>query len=1050
MQIRNRFFRNSLKSLALAILAASCLNATEHHGVVKFGGQPVPGATVTAAQGDKKLSIVTDQQGAYSFPDLADGVWSFEVEMLCFAPIKQDVTVASGAAESQWELKLLSFDEIKASAVTPEPPPQTSGLAVRQPDAATGASDKTAPAANAPNAAKNAPQNAGSQRGFQRTDVNATANAPAPSAEPAAPASELAGQSPGELSQRASDGFLINGSTNNSASSPFALAAPFGNNRRGPRSLYNGNLGFTLDNSTLDASTFSLTGQDTPKPSYTRFTGLANFGGPLKIPHLLKNGPNIFVNYQWTRNRSAVSTPGLMPTAAERLGDFSQVLTPAGLPVQLMDPTTGQPLQGNIIPPARISQQAMALLNLYPLPNFAGSSRYNYQVPLVTPLHQDNMQARANKGIGRKNQLNGLFAFSSVRTDNPSIFGFTDTADTLGINSNINWRHSFTNRLAGTLGFQFSRYSLTTHSFFQNRENISGDAGISGNNQESINWGPPTLAFASGINGLGDATPSVIHNQTGALSYSMQWNRGRHNITYGGDYKRLEFNTIGQANPRGTFTFTGGASGNDFADFLFGIPDTSNLAFGNADKYFRSQAYDGYFNDDWRLSPGFTLNVGIRWDYTSPITELYGRLVNLDIAPGFTAVEPVVANDPVGSLTGQHYANSLVNPDKHDFSPRIATSWRPLPASSLVVRAGYGIYYNTSVYQSIAAQMAQQSPLSKSLSVQNSAADPLTLANGFNASPTTTQDTFAIDPNFRVGYTHTWQVSVARDLPAALIMTATYLGIKGTRAVQEFLPNTYPIGATSPCLSCPTGFAYFTSNGNSTREAGQLQLRRRLHNGFTASVQYTYAKAIDDATLGGGNQIGKLIAQNWLDLSAERGLSNFDQRHLLNVNWQYTSGMGLGGGALTSGWRAALLKEWTVLSAITVGSGLPLTPVYYAATPGTGFSGLIRPEFTGTSVYATSGVALNSAAYATPAAGEWGNAGRDSITGPYQFTLNGSLQRTFRATDRISLTLRFDVNNAINHVTYTSWITTINSPLFGSPAAANAMRSVVTTLRMGF
>ncbi len=1059
MQIRNRFRGNYLRSLALAILAASCLNATEHHGVVKFGGQPVPGATVTAVMsgnGDKKLSIVTDQQGAYSFADLTDGVWSFQVEMLCFGTIKQDVTVAAGAAASEWELKLLPFDEIKAAAVTQEttPPPQTSGLTVRPQDATPNGGDKTAPSTNGTNAAKNGatPQNAGSQRGFQRTDVNATANAPAPSAEPATPAGDsAAGQSASDLSQRASDGFLINGSTNNSASSPFALAAPFGNNRRGPRSLYNGSLGFTLDNSTFDARTFSLTGQDTSKPTTNRFSGLANFGGPLKIPHLLKNGPNMFINYQWTRNRTAANTPALMPTAAERNGDFSQLLTPAGLPLQLTDPTTGQPIQGNMIPPTRISQQAMALLNFYPLPNFAGSSRYNYQVPLITPLHQDNMQARANKGIGRKNQVYGLFAFSSLRTDNPSLFGFTDTTDSLGINTNANWRHSFTNRLSGTVTYQFSRQSSTTSGFFANRENVSGEAGITGNNQQPINWGPPSLTFASGIQPLGDGIPSIIHNQTGALTYVMQWNRGRHNVTYGADYKRLQFNTIGQSNPRGGFAFTGAATGNDFADFLLGVPDTSNLAFGNADKYFRSQSYDGYVNDDWRISPGFTLNIGARWEYNAPITELYGRLVNLDIAPGFTAVAPVVASNPVGPLTGQHYADSLVNPDKHAIMPRIAFSWRPLPASSLVVRGGYGMYYNTSVYQSIAAQMSQQAPLSKSLSVQNSPADPLTLANGFNVSPNITQDLFAIDPNFKVGYTHTWQMSVARDLPAALIMTATYLGIKGTRNVQEFLPNTYPLGAVNPCPTCPSGFGYLTSNGNSTRQQGQLQLRRRLHNGFTASLLYTYSKSIDDSALGGGNQVGKLIAQDWIDLNAERGLSTFDQRHLLNVTLQYTSGMGLGGGALTSGWRAAVLKEWTLLSNITVGSGLPLTPTYFEPTPGTGVTGPVRPEFTGASVYAAPpGLSLNPAAFVAPLFGQWGDAGRDSITGPSQFSLNGSLQRTFRATDRISLTLRFDVNNALNHVVYPNWVTVINSAQFGLPTTANAMRSVVTTLRMGF
>jgi hypothetical protein len=99
--------------------------------------------------------------------------------------------------------------------------------------------------------------------------------------------------------------------------------------------------------------------------------------------------------------------------------------------------------------------------------------------------------------------------------------------------------------------------------------------------------------------------------------------------------------------------------------------------------------------------------------------------VNLDIAPGFSAVAPVVANDPVGPLTGKHYPSSFLQPDKSGFEPRIGLAWRPVSGSSLVIRAGYGVYDDTSVYQNIAVQMAQQAPLSKSLSVQNSAADPL-------------------------------------------------------------------------------------------------------------------------------------------------------------------------------------------------------------------------------------------------------------------------------------------------------------------------------------
>ena len=112
--------------------------------------------------------------------------------------------------------------------------------------------------------------------------------------------------------------------------------------------------------------------------------------------------------------------------------------------------------------------------------------------------------------------------------------------------------------------------------------------------------------------------------------------------------------------------------------------------------------------------------------------------------------------------------------------------------------------------------------------------------------PGITPDTFAIDPNFRVGYAQNWQASVQRDLPGSLQLTATYLGIKGTRGMQEFLPNTYPVGAANPCPVVLLGFAYLTSNGNSTREAGQVQLRRRLHNGLTATLQYTFSKSIDD------------------------------------------------------------------------------------------------------------------------------------------------------------------------------------------------------------
>jgi hypothetical protein len=256
-----------------------------------------------------------------------------------------------------------------------------------------------------------------------------------------------------------------------------------------------------------------------------------------------------------------------------------------------------------------------------------------------------------------------------------------------------------------------------------------------------------------------------------------------------------------------------------------------------------------------------------------------------------------------------------------------------------------------------------------------------------------------------------------------------------------------------------------------------------LHNGFTGILQYTFSKSIDDdAALGGQGasanpqsntaqtsstaavtggaaiapaaatgQQGLAIAQNWLNLSAERSLSSFDQRHLLSLQLQYTTGMGLSGGTLLTGWRGALFKEWTFASQITAGSGLPQTPIYLVPVQGTGVTGTIRPTYTGLSLYAApGGLYLNPAAYTAPSPGQWGNAGRNSITGPAQFSLNASFGRTFRVSDRLNLDLRLDSTNALNHVTYTDWNVIINSTQFGLPAAANAMRSIQTTLRLRF
>ena len=271
------------------------------------------------------------------------------------------------------------------------------------------------------------------------------------------------------------------------------------------------------------------------------------------------------------------------------------------------------------------------------------------------------------------------------------------------------------------------------------------------------------------------------------------------------------------------------------------------------------------------------------------------------------------------------------------------------------------------------------------------------------------------------------------------------------------------------------GFEYRTTGGNSTRESGQVQLRRRLRAGFTATLLYTYSKSIDDDSfLGGQGHVtassqnqgpgsgestqapapatsSAAIAQNWLDLRAERALSTFDQRHLLNLQMQYTTGQGLEGGTLMRGWGGRLFKEWTVLTSITAGTGMPETPSYLATVPGTGFYNTIRPSLTGAPIYAAAeGLHLNVAAYSAPLPGQWGTAGRDSITGPGQFSLDSSLERTFRPSTKFNLIARIDATNALNHAVFTGWVTTVNSTQFGVPAAANPMRILQATFRLRF
>jgi hypothetical protein len=283
-----------------------------------------------------------------------------------------------------------------------------------------------------------------------------------------------------------------------------------------------------------------------------------------------------------------------------------------------------------------------------------------------------------------------------------------------------------------------------------------------------------------------------------------------------------------------------------------------------------------------------------------------------------------------------------------------------------------------------------------------------------------------------------------------MFATVGYLGTRGTRLDQQFLPNSVAPGATESAL--PHNYIYETSNGDSIYHAAQFQLNRRFHSGVGARASYQFSKSIDDAGTGGRGQENTPVAQNWLDLTAERALSGFDSRHNLSLQLQYSTGMGVSGGTLVNGCKGALMKDWAIGGSINARSGTPMTATVGGSrsqVSGTAIGNTLRADATGLSVDAA-GMLFNTAAFSSPAAGMWGNAGRNTIPGPSTFYLNGSVGRIFRLGERRSTDLQFQAQNLLNHVVITNWGTVLDSSNYGLASGAAGMRRITANLRFRF
>ncbi len=839
-----------------------------------------------------------------------------------------------------------------------------------------------------------------------------------------------------------------------------------GNGRRPQINRIRGNLMESLTNSAVDAHPYPLNVAQSPLISSYREQFGIGLGGPLYIPKIYngKDKTNFFFNYQLMRSKNAFDNYSTVPTVSERGGDFSGEPTIYEPQANSLGPRT--PFPGNQIAPVMFDPAAVGLLKYIPLPNLPGAVQ-NFHLQEALPSRSDRVMAMVNRRISDKDNANVMYFLNSSNSQSVSSFPLlTSTTSTRQQNLNLGETHTFNPHLVNTFLFNFNR-SRTLHlNPFANQQDISQELGIHGVSQDPFNFGLPIINFTN-FTGLNDVIPSLNRPQTIRMVDTVIWNRGKHNLRMGGEIRRVQQNSLTDPDARGTFTFNGYTTSNftaqglpaagtgfDFADFLLGIPQATSDRFGIASNYFRSWVYSGFVQDDWRATSRMTLNVGLRYEYFRPFTEKFGHLSDLAIGPGFSSVGVVTAQSP-GSLP-----DSLVRGDPYNLAPRIGLAYRPWTRRKLTMRAGYGIFYDSSVYSRFIGNLADQPPFATASTLLTSPARVLTLENGFPAiNPSVLTNTYAVDPNFRTPYGQTWNFTMENEIARDLILSVGYVGTKGTQLDLLLGPNRASGAQGNLTLKNAQQFTYETSGATSIYNGLRVILRRQFHNGFSASAYYTFSKSIDDASSVGG--AGRTVAQNTFDLAAERGLSVFDIRHRLLINETYEFPFGQRKRYLNHGGLAAkLVDDWRVIGTTSIQSGTPLTARVLgnqSASGGIGayFSG--RAEATGLPVSLSSSDRttlnyFNTSAFTLPPAGEFGNAGRNTIPGPGTVNFNMSLMRimTLAQEKGIRLNFRVEANNIFNHPNYTGLATTVDAINFGRVTSVGNMRTLSMTMRLMF
>ena len=869
-------------------------------------------------------------------------------------------------------------------------------------------------------------------------------------------------------------------------------------------------------NAIFNALPFSLQGQQQEQPANGTNKFTISFMSAPYIPHLTKPSgkDTVFLTLSGSRSSTLDEFYATVPTEAERAGDFSA----AGLPA-IYDPTQSTPTQflangnpgipngtPNVIPLHRISSQALALLKYFPEPNLSAGNGLtnNYHLLTTAQSNTNNAGIRYNRSLGANATQpgdRGGFGGGSGRRGSQSQ-GLRQS-----INLNYNWAHSASDlvnpipELGGktasdsyslqagyTVGYHrvtnifnssWNRSNSHTINYFTNTSiDPAGAAEIYVPNDVPLNHGVPQISLGNGIQGLSEQQPSFSIGQTISFSEVLSWIHGKHNMRYGGDYRRVHRDFLAGSNATGNFAFTGlftedaaqdPTRGSSFADFLLGLPQSTTLNSSLAKSYLRDNVYDAFAMDDWRMLPSLTLNYGVRWEFFAPYTEKYDRLADVFTNPdaGFTTETEQTPGE-------NGLPASLVLPWHKAFAPRIGLAWRVPKVKSTVVRAGFGMNYTVGEYATFATTMAHQPPFTNEQTNQEAQGNTpstacaltgtcFTLHNGFSQNGATVGN-YALDPHYGLPYVMAWNLDIQKTLPLGIVMNAGYNGARSNHLDVQLAPRALPTSPNTdpsipnPVISQPVPFTYDEAEAYYKNNQATMRLNKRLQHGVSMGANYQYGHAIDDASSVNGSS-GSVV-QNWQDLAAEEGNSVLDRRHQVSGTYLFELPFGPDKFWVTTGVASHILEGFSVSGSFNFATGSWLSPGFEPTSESVecGNAGALRPNLTGASVNAGGGTLrqwFNTAAYAQPSnhtgfCDYFGNAPRNSIEGPGTVSNNMSLSKTVQMRDTRSLEMRATIDNVFNTVQYSGVNTTYGAPQFGEVTSAGQMRTFQFMARFRF